>query len=278
MTSMKLSIGFSPCPNDTFIFDALINGKIDTSGLLFEPTLADVEQLNQMAKNELLDVTKLSFYAYSKLADKYQLLHSGSALGQGCGPILISKPELDKELKNCTVAIPGENTTANLLLSLALPEINFKKEVLFSDIEDYVLEEKVDCGLIIHENRFTYESKGLKKIIDLGEFWEKTTGKLIPLGGIAIRRSLDQHLKEKVNQLIENSVQYAFDHPESSMDYIKLHAQEMEEKVIQSHISLYVNEYSKRLGPVGQESILYLLESIKKMDNELNLTHPIFIF
>ena len=274
---MKISIGYSPCPNDTFIFDALINGKIDTQGLDFVCTLADVEALNQMATQEVLDITKLSFNAFGKLTEKYQLLNAGSALGKACGPLLISKRDLKKDLKDCVVAIPGENTTANLLLSIALPEITNKKVVIFSEIEQQLLEDKVDLGLIIHENRFTYESKGLIKIIDLGEYWESTTGKLIPLGGISIRRSLDQTIKEKVDFLISESVRFAFENPQSGMDYIRNHAQEMDDSVINSHISLYVNEYSQNLGNVGKDSINHLLQAMQDLDKTLKINKPIYI-
>ena len=179
---MKLKLGFSTCPNDTFMFDAMVHHKIDTFGLDFDLHLADIEELNQLSLKGELDITKISYAAYTKVSDKYIFLNSGSALGENNGPILISKRKIyPDEVNNLKIAIPGKNTTANMLLSIAYPEAKSKVEYLFSDIEDVVLSDEVDAGLIIHENRFTYEKKGLKKIIDLGEFWERKTNKPIPL-------------------------------------------------------------------------------------------------
>lgn len=257
----EITIGFSPCPNDTFIFDALINGRIDSSGLTFKPFLEDVETLNKLAEKEKLDVTKLSFAAYAGLIDKYVLLTAGSALGNGVGPLLISLKEFsepEKQIKS--VAIPGKKTTAYFLFKMFYQGNYTIKEMVFSEIEQAVLEGKVDAGVIIHENRFTYEKKGLKKISDLGEQWEKTTGQPIPLGGIAVKRGLEEELKKKINQLIRQSVEYAFAHPSESNEYVKLHAQEMSEEVRKKHIQLYVNDYSVELGVKGLAAIDFFLD------------------
>lgn len=270
---MKLTLGYSPCPNDCFIFDALIHNKIDTEGLSFEVELGDVETLNQKALKGELDITKLSFHAYAYVLDKYILLRAGSALGFNCGPLLIEKqspanrelrnglPVLDSDLK---IAIPGKMTTANFLFSLAYPHLKNKTEMVFSDIEEAVLSGKVDAGLIIHENRFTYEQKGLKKIIDLGEFWDSLIHAPIPLGGIVIKRDLDASIQQKVNRLIRKSVEYAFTNPESSMPYVKEHAQEMSEDVMKKHINLYVNSFSVELGNEGEKAVKLMFDKAKE--------------
>ena len=228
---MKLTLGFSPCPNDTFIFDALVHHKIDTEGLEFEVIFADVEQLNKWAFQGNLDITKLSYNAFTHCVNDYALLDSGSALGNNCGPLLIKKPNtiLTKESK---IAIPGKYTTANMLLNIAFPNHQNKVEILFSEIENKVLEGKVDAGLIIHENRFTYEDKGLEKEKDLGEFWEEETGLPIPLGGIVVKRELPLATQQKIERLLRKSVEFAFENPNSSADYVKFHAQEMEKEVV----------------------------------------------
>ncbi len=259
----KLSIGFSPCPNDTFIFDALVQHKIDTEGLAFDVYLGDVEDLNQKAFNNELDITKLSYHAYGYLTENYVLLDAGSALGAGCGPLLITKPTTlhsslithHSSLSTLKIAIPGKYTTANFLLSIAHPEATNKVEMLFSDIEDAVLSGKVDAGLIIHENRFTYQQKGLEKIIDLGEYWEKTTSSLIPLGGIVMKRNLPTETIQKVNRLLRKSIEYAFENPDSPLAYMQCHAQEMDKKVMMQHVDLYVNKYSIDLGDEGKSAI-----------------------
>lgn len=273
---MKLSLGFSPCPNDTFIFDALIHHKIDTEGLEFEVFFDDVETLNQKAMRGALDITKLSFHAFAYVCDQYALLDSGSALGFGVGPLLIchneklvqNKKNLDSTYK---VGIPGRYTTANFLLGIAFPHLTDKQEMIFSEIESALLADKIDLGLIIHENRFTYAEKGLHKIIDLGNYWEQETGCAIPLGGIVINRNLDQATKEKVNRLIKKSVEFAFANPKSGLDFIKQHAQEMSEEVMYKHIELYVNQYSIELGPEGRKAIDVLF----KMAQEKGLIAPI---
>jgi len=259
---MKLSLGFSPCPNDTFIFDALIHHKIDTEGLEFDVFFDDVETLNQKALNTKLDITKLSFHAFAHLAEKYALLDAGSALGFGVGPLLICKneslinsPELNSEHSTLRVAIPGELTTANFLLGIAFPNLRNKKVTVFSEIEDALLNDEVDLGLIIHENRFTYADRGLHKVIDLGSHWEQLTGCAIPLGGIVVNRNLAPEIQLKVNRLIRKSVEFAFANPKSGIDFISSHAQAMDEKVMYKHIELYVNKYSIELGAEGRKAI-----------------------
>jgi 1,4-dihydroxy-6-naphthoate synthase len=272
---MKLSLGFSPCPNDTFIFDALIHGKIDTEGLSFEVIFDDVETLNQKAMRGQLDITKLSFHAFAHVTDNYALLNSGSALGFGVGPLLVCKKdnysEINQELKsakpNLSVAIPGNLTTANFLLGIAFPQLTDKRIMVFSDIENVLLSNEVDLGLIIHENRFTYKEKGLEKILDLGSYWEQLTNCAIPLGGIVINRNLPSEIQLKVDRLIKNSVEYAFANPKSSLDFIREHAQEMDEKVMYKHIELYVNKYTINLGEAGKKAIdtLFLMGKNKQL-------------
>lgn len=262
---MKLTLGYSPCPNDCFIFDALVHKKIDTEGLDFEVQLEDVESLNRMALNAELDITKLSFHAYAYVMRDYILLRAGSALGFNCGPLLISKREFSDPAREIrTVAIPGKMTTANFLLSLAFPQLKDKREYVFSDIEDAVLRGETDAGLIIHENRFTYQDKGLKKVMDLGEYWDKLIHAPIPLGGIVMRRDSEMQLTEKVNRLIRKSVEYAFAHPESSMPYVREHAQAMSEQVMKQHIQLYVNDFSIDLGNTGVAAVRLMFDKARE--------------
>jgi len=251
---MKLTLGFSPCPNDTFIFDALVHHKIDTEGLEFEVIFADVEQLNKWAFQRKLDITKLSYNAFTHCVNDYALLDSGSAIGNNCGPLLIKKPNtiLTKESK---IAIPGKHTTANMLLNIAFPNHQNKVEMLFSEIENKVLEGRVDAGLIIHETRFTFQDKGLIKVKDLGKFWEEETGLPIPLGGIVINRNLPFEIQKKFERVLRKSVEYAFENRESSSEFVIVHAQEMETEVIDAHINLYVNKFSISLGEVGRRAV-----------------------
>jgi 1,4-dihydroxy-6-naphthoate synthase len=264
---MKLTLGFSPCPNDTFIFDAMVNGKIDTQGITFDYVMEDVETLNVWAEKGKLDVTKLSYNTFLHVVDKYALLHSGSALGEGVGPLLVAaKPISISDLDQCRIAIPGFNTTANLLLSLAMPGAKNKTEVLFSEIEDAVLSGKFDAGLVIHESRFTYQQKGLVKLMDLGDWWEQTTSAAIPLGGIVMRRSFDAKLGAAIDDIIRQSLNYSWErHPELSA-FIKQNAQEMQEEVMIKHIDLYVNKYTTDLGKKGRNAINTLFEKAKAAD------------
>jgi 5,8-dihydroxy-2-naphthoate synthase len=259
---MKLSLGFSPCPNDTFIFDGMIHGKVDTEGLEFDVILGDVEELNQKAFKNDLDITKLSYHAYAYALEDYALLNSGSALGNNCGPLLIAKRSLtEEEINNAKIAIPGKYTTANFLLSLAFPKAVNKSALLFSDIEKAVLDGTVGAGLIIHENRFTYQDKGLVKIIDLGEYWESTFNLPIPLGGIVIKRSLAPDIQQKVDRVLKRSVAFARQNPDQTLFYVSQHAQEMDPKVMLSHIGLYVNEYTEDLGEKGKEAVQRLFDT-----------------
>ena len=260
---MTLTLAFSPCPNDCFMFDAIVNKRIDLEGLEFDVRLADVEALNKATFAREVDVTKLSYHAYAYCAANYVLLDAGSALGRNCGPLLISKRTIaraDVASGTLRIAIPGRYTTANFLLSLAFPAERDKTEVLFSEIEGAVLDGRFDAGLIIHENRFTYAAKGLKKIVDLGEFWEAETGSPIPLGGIVVRRALPEPIKQSVNRVVRRSVEYAFAHRAASLPFVREHAQEMSEEVMYRHIDLYVNDYSIDLGPEGRRAVELLFD------------------
>ncbi len=275
---MKLTLAYSPCPNDTFIFDALAHQKIDTEGLNFEIIHDDVESLNRNALEGNYDITKLSYHAYAYVSSNYQLLTSGSALGRGCGPLMISKDDIPRsKIEFCLIGIPGKLTTANFLLLMAFPEAATKKEMVFNTIEDGLLNEVIDIGLIIHENRFTYLQKGLKKIIDLGEWWEQKYQLPIPLGGIVTRRNFDQDLKSKINRVLKRSVEYALANPEQTMDYVRAHAQEMEEAVMQQHIHLYVNDFSVDLGEEGKAAIEALYEVAGDKKIIPNMYYPIFV-
>jgi 1,4-dihydroxy-6-naphthoate synthase len=257
---MKLTIGFSPCPNDTFIFDALVNGGLPAQGLEFEFFLEDVQTLNEWAIAGKLDITKLSYGVVPAVINEYQLLTSGSALGTGVGPVLIKHPLLfTTDMSQVTVAIPGENTTAHLLFKMAYPYISNKIFMRYDAIEDYVLSGK-GAGVIIHENRFTYLQKGLEKIIDLGDFYTQLTGMPIPLGGIAARRTLPASIVQQVNILIKDSLTLSYQQYPTPSAYVKRHAQEMSEAVMRQHIDLYVNEYTRELGAAGKQAIVQLLQ------------------
>ncbi|PPK86592.1 1,4-dihydroxy-6-naphthoate synthase [Neolewinella xylanilytica] len=260
MRKDHFTLGFSPCPNDTFIFDALVNGRIDTEGIRFDVHIGDVEDLNRRAISGELDITKLSFSAFGGLTARYILLNSGSALGHGVGPLLVrAKTEGGAPAAPRRVAIPGHYTTANYLLGLAYPGISDKTEVVFSEIEDAVLAGEFDAGLLIHENRFTYEQRGLEKIRDLGNFWEETTGLPIPLGGIAIKRNIVREQQEQIDRLVRKSVEYARAHPAASQEFVQQHAQAMDPDVMQQHIDLYVNEYTVTLGEEGKAAVRHFI-------------------
>ena len=264
---MKLSIGFSPCPNDTFIFDALVNGNIDTGGIEFEPVLEDVETLNRWALEGKLDITKLSFPAYFKASETYRLLNAGSALGKGVGPLLIANSDKkfsEEQVNNAVVALPGINTTAHLLFSFAFPDAANKSFKVFHEIEDAVVNKETDLGVIIHENRFTYQDKGLHKVMDLGQHWEEKMKAPIPLGGIVIKKSLGDDVFDKVNTLIRQSLQQSFDHYPVVSKYVTEHAQAMSENVMRQHIELYVNNYSLDLGENGRAAIDVLKSVFEK--------------
>ncbi|MCG2614180.1 1,4-dihydroxy-6-naphthoate synthase [Terrimonas sp. NA20] len=266
---MKLTLGFSPCPNDTFIFDALVNKKIDTEGLEFETSLEDVETLNQWALQGKLDITKLSFPAFFQSLDEYILLNSGSALGKGVGPLLITNDDpavYENGIGDASIALPGVNTTAHLLFSFAYPEATNKKFMIFSEIEQAVVNKESALGVIIHENRFTYQDKGLKKVKDLGEYWEEKMKAPIPLGGIAISQSVKRGVAQKVDELIRKSLDYAFANYPEVTDYVKAHSQAMSEDVMRQHIDLYVNNYSLALGEEGKKAIATLADVFNKIN------------
>tara|TARA_B110000977_G_scaffold192539_1_gene266204 strand:+ start:378 stop:1205 length:828 start_codon:yes stop_codon:yes gene_type:complete len=273
----KISIGFSPCPNDTFIFDALIHGRIDTEGLEFSVHMADVEELNLMAFRGELDVTKLSYHAFLHSLDAYIMMDSGSALGSNCGPLLIKNQADENPVESSLIAIPGKYTTANFLLNYAYPELQNKKEFLFSDVEFALKNNEVSAGLIIHENRFTYLERGFEKVKDLGEYWEQDTGMPIPLGGIAVKRSLHKNLQEKIQRLIRNSLEYAFKNPAESLRFVKDNAQEMDLEVIQKHINLYVNDFSRTLGDTGKAAIKNMYNFSVKNNLITATDKPLFV-
>ena len=263
---MKLTLSFSPCPNDCFMFEAIVNHRIDLEGLEFAIRLADVETLNRSAFAGELDVTKLSYHAFAYCIDNYVLMNAGSALGRDCGPILISKRTISREQVadgRLTIAIPGKYTTANLLLSFSFPAAENKTEMLFSDIEQALMDYSYDAGLIIHENRFTYEANGLSKIVDFGESWERATNAPLPLGGIVIKRSLPDELKHKVNRVLRRSVEYALANRTASCDFVRANAQELSDEVISRHIDSYVNEYSVDLGMEGRRAVEMLFEKCR---------------
>lgn len=273
----NISIGFSPCPNDTFIFDAMINGRIDTGDYKFTAVLEDVEQLNRMASKGMLDVSKISLGAFAEVSKNYVILDSGSALGNGVGPLLVSKTEkVDLNNPALKVAIPGKFTTANLLLSIFFPQIKNKTEVLFSDIEQEVLSGNVDAGLLIHEGRFTYREKNLHKIFDLGDVWENHMHSPLPLGCICASRKMTESDISDINKMIRQSILFAMKNPEQSKSYTKQHSQEMADDVIEKHIALYVNEFSVALGPDGRKAIEFLLQ--KGFENGLlpRAVQPVF--
>lgn len=277
---MKLTLGFSPCPNDTFIFDALVNKKIDTEGLEFEPVLEDVETLNKWALAGKLHITKLSFPAFFQSLNKYVLLNGGSALGKGVGPLLISKSKVGNrksEIENKSIALPGENTTANLLFSFAYPEALNKKYMIFSAIEDAVLNDETELGVIIHENRFTYQQRGLYKVSDLGEYWQEKMKVPIPLGGIAVKRSVDKLISLQVDKLIRKSIDYAFTNYPAVSSYVKEYSQTMSEEVMRQHIDLYVNDYSLDLGEEGKKAIEILYQTFLTSGNMPKQKADLFI-
>ena len=274
---IELNLGFSPCPNDTFIFDALVNNKIDTEGLRFNPVMEDVQTLNLWALQGKLDVTKLSFGVLPLVLNRYALLNSGSALGNGVGPLLITNDKnRNLNVEESLVAIPGKDTTAHVLFTLAFPEAKNKVFLRYNEIENFVLENK-GHGVIIHENRFTYEQKGLVKIADLGDYWERTTGSAIPLGGIVIKRELDVKLQQQVDKLIQKSLGFAFQHYPELNDFVRKHAQEMSDDVMRKHIDLYVNRFSLQLGTTGRFAVKKFIETYYLLNNQEHRVEDIFV-
>ncbi len=256
-----LTLGFSPCPNDTFMFYPLVHGLVDTGGLIYEERLEDVETLNQLALKGELDVSKVSYHALGHIRDEYALLRSGSALGRGCGPLLVATGKIDpSELAGKTIAVPGRYTTALLLLQLFDPCLTNFIVMPFNEVMDAVLSGNADAGVIIHESRFTYQGFGLHKLLDLGEWWEGETGLPIPLGGIVARRSLGSETINAIERALRAGVAYARSHPDEAARYICEHAQEMSPEVCSAHINLYVNDFSADLGDEGVQAIQCLMK------------------
>ena len=255
-----LSLGYSPCPNDTYIFCALVHGKLGDQAPAFREVLEDIETLNNMASRAELDVVKISFHALGHLAEQYCLLHSGGALGRGCGPLVVASAALDAgALHAKRVAIPGRMTTAALLVRLFAPQLQHLIAMPFHRIMEAVQQGEVDAGVIIHESRFTYSEYGLHKVVDLGQWWESTTGHPIPLGGIAARRDLGPELVARIDDSLRASVSYAHEHPAEVREYVARHAQEMDPEVMASHIALYVNDHTLDYGRDGEAAIVDLM-------------------
>jgi len=271
-------LGFSPCPNDTFIFDAMVHGRIDTEGVEFDYFLTDVEELNKKALNAEVDITKISYHAYAYVAQNYLILDSGSALGHRSGPLLISKRRIGiSDLPGLRIAIPGKYTTANLLFSIAWPDVVNKTEYLFSKIEDALLNDMVDAGLIIHETRFTYYKRGLHKLADMGEYWETLTGLPIPLGAIVIKRDIPDDIALKVNRVVRRSLEYAYKDAFASYDFVSENAREMDSTVMNNHIKLFVNEYTLNLGSRGREAIVELYRMAREKSVIPSMPERIFL-
>jgi len=261
----KLSLAYSTCPNDTFIFYALAHRKIDLGDLSFDITLNDVEHLNQEAKKGIVDISKLSFTAIGHLMDTYGLLRSGAALGRGCGPVVVARKGADiNDLKSGNIAVPGLLTTANLLLSLFLNKIPNVIPMTFDQIMPAVSAGEIDGGVIIHEGRFTYPDYDLKCLVDLGEWWESETRLPIPLGGIVMRRDISQDIIYKVQSQIRKSIEFAHLHPAQTNDYVKSHAQELSDDVISQHINLYVNDFSLDITSEGETAIEILFDKARE--------------
>ncbi len=279
MQSKKpLKLNFSTCPNDTFMFCAMVNRLVETKGYQFEPYLADIEELNRLTAQQLPDITKLSYGAFPELSASYQLLDSGSALGSGVGPLVVSRRKIyPDEVAYTRAALPGEHTTAHLLFNLAYPNAMNKKFYLFSEIEQAVLDNEADVGVLIHESRFTYMTKGLTKVADLGEFWEKRTNLPVPLGGIAIRKDLPENLKTDIAIILQSSIKFAFANRSATMPYVRRFAQEMDEEVMEKHINLYVNNFSLSLGNSGRIAVLELLKTSGKLPDNCE-TKSLFIY
>ena len=275
---MKLNLCFSTCPNDTFIFDAIVHQKIDTENLTFDVYMADVEELNKLAFSAQSDITKLSFNAYSQVSDKYMILNSGSALGRKNGPLLVSKTKIYyDEICELNIAVPGKNTTAAALLQILFPQAKTLKEYLFSDIEAAILDGEVDAGVLIHEGRFTYKSKGLQLVADLGEQWENVTHQPVPLGCIAIKRNLENEIQQKFDRILRKSVEFALKNPAESLPFVRRHAKEMNEETMLKHINLFVNDFTVNLGVQGKTAIEFFLEKLKSINATTSIFNPVFV-
>ena len=257
---MNLKLNISTCPNDTFMFEAMLHSRIDTEGLVFDLHLADIEQLNGAALSGEPDISKLSYAAVPQISDRYKILNSGSALGRGNGPLLVSRHKIyPDELNDARVAIPGEHTTANLLLKKIYPSVKDRRAYLFSDIAEAVMTGECDAGVLIHEGRFVYRKIGLRLVADLGVEWEKLTGLPLPLGAIVVSRRLDAPLQRKIDRVLRRSIEYARANPAVSAGFVKQYAQELSEEITRSHIKLFVNDYSVDLGEEGRKAVTELL-------------------
>ena len=276
MTIPSYSLGISPCPNDTFIFDALINNRIDMP-FVSRPHMADVEELNTLACRNTLDITKLSLAAALTVLDRYILLNAGSALGRGCGPLVVSRPGLSSEAwEGSNIAIPGRLTTANLLLSLNGRFHGPRQEMVFDQIMPALAAGKTDLGVIIHEGRFTFQNHGLSLVLDLGQWWENQTGLPLPLGVIAVRRDLGMNTALEVEKAVRQSLEHARAHPEESLPFIRAHAQEMDDSIMTAHIDTFVNDFSLDLGLEGRNAVIAILETAAKEIGQKLPDIPIF--
>ncbi len=264
-----LRTGFSTCPNDTFVFDALVHHRINTLHYQFAPFLLDVQELNQQAlSDEPIDIIKVSCAHLPSLLDRYVVLNAGAALGYNCGPLLVAKEIQTKQrLTESTVATPGEHTTAHFLLTRFFPEITRKEVMLFSDIEPAILQGKADAGVIIHESRFTYRELGLHLLADLGQMWHDQTQMPLPLGCIVVSRSLPKQTIHDINRLLKESIEYARKNPDASKEYVQQHAVSLRQEVIRQHIGLYVNRYTVDLGMEGKQAITSLLANYLPKDH-----------
>lgn len=273
-----LTLGYSPCPNDTFIFYALVHGRVRQAGFTLQERLEDVETLNSLALQGALDLTKISYHAFGHLRQEYCLLKSGGALGRGCGPLVVARQRLSlDDLRGKRLAIPGRLTTANLLLQLYGEGFDNLLILPFDQIMAAVVEGSADAGLIIHESRFTFSQYGLRQVLDLGQWWEQETGLPIPLGGILARRSLGAALISDIDIALRASVEYAFSHPAEPKEYIKRHSQELSDQVIESHIGLYVNEFSCDIGDEGQSAIEVLFSRAEARGLIPSCNLPLFV-
>lgn len=262
----KLSLAFSSCPNDTFMFHALVHGLVDTEGLTFDVDIHDVEELNERAQHDRYDVTKMSYHGWFTVRDRYALLSSGSALGWDCGPLLVRRACDESVMRRpgLRIAVPGRFTTGALLCTLAYPGLGEQIPMLFSDIESAVSCGEVDLGVLIHEGRFTYRDKGLELVRDLGAWWQETSGCPIPLGLIAVRKSLGPEIAARFDRVLHRSISYAFAHPEASQDYVASYARELSAAIQRKHIDLFVNRFSLDLGEEGRRAVDTLYERYER--------------
>lgn len=255
---MKLNINISPCPNDTFMFDAMLNGRIGTDGWEFDTAFADIEELNAMALGGDVDVCKVSYAVVPAIADRYRVLTSGSALGRGNGPLMVARGDVDTGDSSLRIAVPGGHTTANLLVQRLFPALADRTPVLFSEIAERIAAGEFDVGVLIHEGRFTYAAKGLKMVADLGAEWERATGLPLPLGAIVVSRRLPERTQAELNHMLRRSIWHAFQYPEESYRFVQSHAQELSRRVLADHIALFVNDYSVDLGAEGRRAVAEL--------------------